>query len=43
MPYRGWKTITVRDAVHEKLKAKAKEAGKSVGGLAEEIILEACK
>ena len=43
MPYRGWKTITVRESTHAKLKALAETEGKSVGGLAEEIILEACK
>ncbi len=43
MPVKGWKTITVRDEVFDKLKKKAEKEHRSVTNMAEFIILEATK
>lgn len=43
MPYKGWKTIAVRDAVFEGLKKKADKEHRTVTNMAELIMLEALK
>jgi predicted CopG family antitoxin len=41
MPVKGWKTITVREEVFEKLKKKADKEHRSVTNMAEVLILDA--
>lgn len=41
MPEKGWKSISVRDAVFDKLKKKAEKEHRTVTNMAEVIILEA--
>ena len=41
MPEKGWKSISVRDSVFEKLEKKAKAEHRTVTNMAEVILLEA--
>lgn len=43
MPYDGWKTVAIPDALYSKLEAKAKKEKRSVSNMALVIIEEALK
>ena len=43
MPEKGWKTVTLRDEVYERLRKRAEKEHRSVTNMVEVVILEATK
>lgn len=43
MPLKGYKTLTIKEEVYEKLEKRAKKENRSITNMAETIILEATK